>query len=156
MLNKVQLIGRLGKDPEMKYTSSGDPMVNFTLATSEYGRDRDGNRQDRTEWHNISVFGKVAEVCNNYIRKGSLVYLEGSIQTRKYQDKNGNDRYMTSINARTVQFLDKKGENSGFDNDYQGGQQRQSAPKQQNNAMPDDDYGSPFPSEASALDDMPF
>ncbi len=159
MLNKVQLIGRLGKDPEMKYTSSGDPMVNFTLATSEYGRDREGNRQDRTEWHNISVFGKMAEVCNSYIRKGSLVYLEGAIQTRKYQDKNGNDRYITSINARTVQFLDKKGENSGYDDGYQQQQPRQNAPRQNNNNnnnMSDDDYGSPFPSEASALDDMPF
>ncbi len=153
MLNKVQLIGRLGRDPEMKYTASGDPIANFSVATSEFTRDRDGNRGERTEWHNISVFGKIAEVCNTYIRKGSLVYIEGSLNTRKWQDKNGQDRYTTSINARTVQFLDKKGENGGFDNDYQ--QNRSNAPRQQQ-AMPDDDYGSPFPSEASALDDMPF
>ncbi len=153
MLNKVMIIGRLGQDPEMRYMQSGDPIANLNVATSESYRDREGNKQDKTEWHRVVVFGKQAENCNNYLRKGSQVYIEGSLQTRKWQDKQGVDRYTTEINARSVQFLDSRRSEGGAPN--QGGyapQQQQSYNQQQSS----EDYGSPFPSEASSLDDMPF
>ncbi len=101
MLNKVMLIGRLGKDPELKYFPDGSPFANFTVATSEIYKDKEGNRQEKTEWHNVSISGRMAENCNTYLAKGSLVYIEGSIQTRKWTDKEGQERYITQINART-------------------------------------------------------
>ena len=113
MLNKVMLIGRLGRDPELKYTTAGEAMVNFSIATNDYYKDKEGNRQEKTEWHNISAFGRLAETCNTYLRKGSLIYAEGQIQTRKYQDKEGIERYTTSIVMRSMNMLDKKGDNLG-------------------------------------------
>lgn len=155
MLNKVMLIGRLGQNPEMRYTTSGDPVTSFSLATSESYRNKDGNKQEKTEWHKIVIFGKQAEHCNTYLRKGSLVYIEGSIQTRKWQDKQGVDRYTTEINARTVQFMDKK--DDGQNDSYGAGSSynnRQNTPYNQAQKNYDEP---PFsPSEASDLDDMPF
>lgn len=110
MLNKVMIIGRLGKDPELRYSQGGAPVANFTVATDESYMDREGNRQERTEWHRVVVFQRQAENCSNYLSKGSLVYIEGSLQTRKWQDQQGQDRYTTEIRAQKVTFLDRKGD----------------------------------------------
>lgn len=108
-VNKVIIIGRLGKDPELKYTQNQVPVVNVTVATSEGYKDQSGQWQERTEWHTIVVFNKTAENVSKYLKKGSQVYAEGSLRTRKWQDKEGKDRYTTEIVANTVQFLDSKG-----------------------------------------------
>lgn len=119
-LNLVQIIGRLGRDPELRYTSSGSPICSLNVATDESYNDRDGNRVERVEWHRVSVFGKIAESCANYLAKGSLVYVEGNLTTRKWQDQNGQDRSTTEIKAKSVQFLDKRND------DQRGGDARQS------------------------------
>ena len=92
-VNKVILVGNLGKDPELRYTPAGAAVVTFSLATSEKYTDRDGNRQTKTEWHNIVAWRQLAEICGKYLHKGKQVYIEGSLQTRKWQDRDGNDRY---------------------------------------------------------------
>ncbi len=125
MLNKVQIIGRLGKDPEIRYTQSGSPVCSLSVATDESYTGQDGNKVDRVEWHKISCFQRQAENCANFLKKGSLVYVEGSLATRKYQDQQGQDRYVTEIKAQRVQFLDRKGDNQG------GADQTQGAPRQQ-------------------------
>ncbi len=109
-INKVILIGRLGADPELKYMPSGDPVANFNLATDESYRDKDGNTQEKTEWHRIVAFRRLAEICGEYLKKGKLVYIEGRIQSRSWEDKNGVKRYTTEIIANTMQMLGKKGE----------------------------------------------
>ena len=109
MLNRVMIIGRLGADPDLRYTQSGQPVCSLRVATDESYTDKDGNRVERTEWHRVSVFGKSAENCNQFLHKGSLVYVEGKLATRKWQDqKNGQERYTTEIRAERVQFLDRK------------------------------------------------
>ncbi len=104
-VNKVILLGRLGKDPELRYSSAQLPIASFSLATSERKKDQSGNWGEHTEWHNVVVFGKTAENCANYLKKGSEAYLEGRIQTRKWQDKEGKDRWTTEIVGNTVQFV---------------------------------------------------
>jgi single-strand DNA-binding protein len=104
-VNKAILVGNLGRDPELRYTQGGQPVVNFPLATSENWTDKSGERQERTEWHRIVVWGKVGENCAQYLSKGRTVYVEGRIQTREWEDKEGQKRYTTEINAQTVQFL---------------------------------------------------
>ena len=104
-VNKVILIGRLGGDPELKYTPSGSAVCNFSLATSEEWRDKSGNKQSKTEWHRVVVWGKLAELCNQYIKKGSNVFVEGSLQTRSWETKDNSKRYTTEINAQNIQFL---------------------------------------------------
>ena len=103
-INKVILVGNLGADPEMKYTASGTALCTFNVATSESFNDRDGNPQERTEWHRIVVWGRLAEICGQYLSKGRQVYVEGSIRTSTWDD-NGAKRYRTEINARDIQFL---------------------------------------------------
>jgi len=112
-LNKVQLIGNLGKDPEIRYTQSNQAVANFTLATNERWMDKDNNPQERTEWHRIVVWGKQAETCEKYLSKGRQVYLEGRIQTRDWEDKDGNKRYTTEIVASRVLFLSGGNEGGG-------------------------------------------
>jgi single-strand DNA-binding protein len=104
-VNKVILVGNLGKDPEVRYTQTGSAVANFSVATSEQWNDRDGKKQERTEWHNIVVWGKQAEHCGQYLSKGRQVFIEGSIRTRSYDDKSGNKRYITEIVAQRIQFL---------------------------------------------------
>ena len=104
-VNKVILIGNLGKDPEVRFTQTGSAVANFSIATSEQWNDRDGKRQERTEWHNIVVWGKQAETCGQYLAKGRQVYVEGSIRTRSYDDKTGTKRYVTEIVAQRIRFL---------------------------------------------------
>jgi single-strand DNA-binding protein len=104
-VNKVILVGNLGADPEMRYTPSGAGVCEFRIATSESWTDKNNQRQERTEWHRVIVWGKRAEVCAKYLSKGRQVYVEGRIQTRTYDDKDGNKRYVTEIIANDVQFL---------------------------------------------------
>jgi single-strand DNA-binding protein len=104
-LNRVLLIGNLGRDPEVRFTPSGRAVARFPLATSEVWTDQDGQRQERTEWHNVVVWGKQAESCGQYLAKGRQVFVEGSIRTRQYDDKDGNKRYITEVIAQRVQFL---------------------------------------------------
>ncbi len=112
-VNKVILLGRLGKDPEMRVTSSQTAVCSFSLATSERRKDASGNWSDHTEWHNIICFGKTAENCSKYLKKGREVFIDGKIQTRKWQDKEGKDRYTTEILANTIQFVGGKGDSAG-------------------------------------------
>ncbi len=109
-LNKVQLIGNLGKDPELSYTPSGVALAKFSIATGERWKDQEGNFQERTEWHNIIAWRKLAEICGQYLKKGSKVYLEGKLQTRSWDDKSsGMKRYITEIIADDLIMLDAKG-----------------------------------------------
>ncbi len=108
-LNKVLLIGHLGRDPEIRYTPGGLAIANFSLATSESYTTKDGNRETRTEWHRIVAFGRLAEICGEYLNKGSMVYIEGRLQTREWEDRDGNRRWTTEIVMTNMQMLDKKG-----------------------------------------------
>ena len=109
-LNKVMLIGNLGRDPEVRYTPSGVAVATFTIATNESWRDQDGNTQERTEWHNIVAWRKLAEICGEWLKKGKKVYIEGRLQTRSYDDKNtGTKRYITEIVADNMIMLDSRG-----------------------------------------------
>ena len=110
MINKAILVGRLGKDPEVRYTPDGMMVTNFTLATDEQRKDKNGERVQKTEWHRIVTFGKLAEICGRYLVKGKLVYLEGRLQTRNWEDKEGNKRSTTEIIASNMQMLDSKGQ----------------------------------------------
>lgn len=107
-LNKVMLIGSLGRDPEIRYMPNGDAACNLSVATSESWKDKSGEKQERTEWHRISMFGKLAEIAGQYLAKGSSVYLEGKLQTRKWTDKDGVDKYTTEIIADRMQMLGGK------------------------------------------------
>ena len=105
MVNKVILIGGLGKDPELKYTPNGAAVCTFSLATNEQWTDKNGEKKEETQWHNIVVWGKQAESCNQYLSKGKKAYIEGKIVNRSYDDKDGNKRYISEVKATTVQFL---------------------------------------------------
>ncbi|MBN1127725.1 MAG: single-stranded DNA-binding protein [Chitinispirillaceae bacterium] len=112
-VNKVILIGHLGRDPELRYTPGGQPAASFTLATSERWNDKNGQRQERTEWHNIVAWGKLAELANQYLKKGRPVYIEGRIATRSWDDRDGNKKYKTEIVANAIQFLGPGGGATG-------------------------------------------
>src|SRR5215471_11378840 len=118
-VNKVILVGRLGKDPELKYTSSGTPFCRFSMATDDVWNDKGtGERQEKTEWHNIVAWDRLAEICNQYLTKGRLVYIEGALQTREWDDQEGNKRKITEIRARDMVMLGSAGDGAG------GGQRR--------------------------------
>ena len=127
-VNRVILVGNLGRDPELRYIPSGQAVANFTLATNDRWRDKEGNNQERTEWHRIVVWGKSAENCAQYLQKGRSVYIEGRLQTREWEDKDGNKRQTTETIAQTVQFLGGRGgagggagaESSGGPTGYSG------------------------------------
>lgn len=114
MLNKCMVIGQLGQDVEIRYTQGGDAVANFSVATSEKWKGKDGQMQESTEWHRVTVWGKLAELCGQYLTKGSRVYVEGPLKTRKWQDQNGNDRYSTEINAKEIKFLSPKQSGSSY------------------------------------------
>ena len=128
-VNKAILIGKLGKDPEINYTANGTAVCKFSLATDENYKDRDGNRQSKTEWHNIVVWGKLAEVCERWLSKGKQVYIEGKITTNKWQDRDGNTRYTTEIVANNMTMLGSKSDvgSSGGGQQYQPQQPTQPA-----------------------------
>lgn len=141
-INKVILVGNLGQDPEVRYMQNGNAVANISVATSESWKDAQGQPQDRTEWHRIVIFGKLAEIAGEYLRKGSQVYLEGKLQTRKWQDNEGKDRYSTEVvidQGGVMQMLGSKpdgaaqGSQGGYGNQQGYGQQQNSgyAPKQQ-------------------------
>lgn len=153
-VNKVILLGRLGQDPELKYTPSGSAVCNFSVATSEAWTDKNsGQKNERTEWHRVVVWGKLAELCNQYLSKGRQAFVEGKLQTRSWDDKDGNKRYTTEILANTVQFIGGQattgaaphmGMGSGqYDNSYMA----QSAPMPEYNISTDANFAS---------DDIPF
>ena len=159
MLNKVMIIGRLGRDPELRYSQAGAPVAKLNIATDENYTDRDGNKVERTEWHRVTVFQRAAENCANYLTKGSLVFVEGKLQTQKWQDQQGQDRYTTEIQAQRVQFLDRRGGSEG------GGEGHEATPRpgggrghsqSQSGRAGGDDLGPAFPSEASGMDEVPF
>jgi single-strand DNA-binding protein len=112
-VNKVILIGRLGKDPETRYMTSGEAVTNVTLATSENYKDKSGEKQERTEWHNLVFYRRLAEIAGEYLKKGSMIYVEGRIQTRKWQDKEGKDRYTTEIIVNEMTMLGGKSGGAG-------------------------------------------
>ena len=154
-INKAILIGNLGRDPETRYTQAGAAVTHFSVATSDSWRDKQsGEQQERTEWHNVVCFARLAEIAGEYLRKGSKVYIEGRIQTRKWQDKEGLDRYTTEIIANDMQMLDSRGGGGGggFDasrsDDFQSSQRGASAPAPV--SAPADDMGDDLD------DDIPF
>ncbi len=112
-VNKVILIGNLGADPEVRYLPSGEAVANLRIATTEKYKDRNGEQQEATEWHRVSFFGKTAEICSQYLKKGSAVYVEGSIRTRKWQDQSGQDRYSTEVRGDRMQMLGGRSGGSG-------------------------------------------
>lgn len=120
-VNKAILVGNLGRDPELRHTPNGQAVVNFTLATSESWTDKSGERQERTEWHRIVVWGRQAEMCAQYLSKGRTVYVEGRIQTREWEDKEGAKRYTTEINASNVNFIGPRTDGGGSGGGYSGG-----------------------------------
>ncbi len=126
-INKVILVGNLGQDPEVKHLPNGNAVCNISVATSESWKDQQGQLQERAEWHRVTMFRKLAEIAGQYLRKGSQVYLEGKLQTRKWQDQNGQDRYTTEIIAESMQMLGGRGESQ---------QGQQVAPQPQNNQAP--------------------
>ncbi len=147
-VNKVILLGRLGQNPELKYTPSGSAVCQFSLATSENWM-KDGQKQEKTEWHRVVVWGKLAELCNQYLQKGRQVYLEGKLQTRSWDDKNGQKRYTTEINAGTIQFIGEKGAGTGATRDEQPG-------RSNNNNDPMDQEFNISTDANFTSDDIPF
>jgi len=141
-VNKVILVGNLGQDPEVRYMPNGNAVANITVATSESWKDQQGQMQERTEWHRVVLFRRLAEIAGEYLRKGSKVYLEGKLQTRKWQDQGGQDRYTTEIVANEMQMLDSRGAGQG-----QGQPMGQSAQPQQGGwnqqPAPQQGYGQP-------------
>lgn len=138
MVNKVILIGRLGADPEVRYTQDGTMVTNFNLATDEQWKDKNGEKVQKTEWHRIVTFRKLAEICGNYLAKGRLVYIDGRLQTRAWDDKDGNKRYTTEIVASNMQMLERK-EQVPTSRDYQSERQGNGVPSPAESTMPEDD-----------------
>lgn len=135
-VNKVILVGNLGADPEIRYTPSGTAVANFNIATSENWTNKEGKKETKTEWHKIVTFGKLAEICGEYLSKGKQIYVEGRIQTRQWDDRDGNKRYTTEIVANTMQMLGRPGDKP------------QESPQEE-----PPQAGEPAPPE---LDDVPF
>ncbi|MFA9459808.1 single-stranded DNA-binding protein [Thiohalorhabdus methylotrophus] len=139
-VNKVILVGNLGRDPEIRYTTNGNAVANVNLATTRRYRGREGQQQEETEWHRVVMFSRLAEIAGEYLRKGSQVYIEGRLQTRKWQDNNGNDRYTTEVVANEMQMLGGGGSGGGRGG---GGGWDQSAPSDFDQTPPQGGGGSP-------------
>lgn len=127
-INKVILVGNLGNDPEVRYAQSGSAITTLSVATSESWKDKDGNQQERTEWHRVKAFGRLAEIMGEYLKKGRQVYIEGSLRTEKYTDKNGVEKYSTDIIADEMQMLGGMGEGGGGGGGQRGGGERSERP----------------------------
>jgi single-strand DNA-binding protein len=145
-VNKVILIGNLGQDPELRYTGSGTPVCNLRIATNESYKDQSGQLVEKTEWHSVVAWSRLAEICGEYLKKGSQVFIEGSLQTRSYDDRDGNTRYVTEIKAREMMMLGGRGSEGG----YSGGTEYQQSTAQ-TGAVAENGDGS-FDVE----DDLPF
>jgi single-strand DNA-binding protein len=151
-INKVILIGNLGRDPETRYTQGGAAVTNLRIATSDSWRDKaTGERQERTEWHTVVCFARLAEIAGEYLRKGSKVYIEGRLQTRKWQDQGGQDRYSTEIVANDLQMLDGRGGEAAFEG---GGARPATAGRGQGQAPAASAPPERYPDEVD--DDIPF
>lgn len=151
MLNKVMIIGRLGQDPELRYTQNGAAVVSLRVATDESYVDSEGSKVERVEWHRVSAFQRQAENCAEYLAKGSLIFVEGSLQTRKWQDQAGQDRYVTEIKAFRIQFLDRRSSESSEDTPVA---KKQTSKRKQKAAA--QSYNDGYPEEASGMDQIPF
>lgn len=164
-INKVILVGNVGGDPEVRYMPNGNAVTTLSVATSESWKDKaTGEKQDRTEWHRVVCFNRLGEIAGEYVRKGSKLYIEGSLRTRKWQDQQGQDRYTTEIIASDMQLLDSKGtgpSNSGYDD---APYQQNSAPAYQQNNAPAYQQQNAKPNQTAAMhdafdqldDDIPF
>ena len=151
-INKVILVGNLGNDPEMRYTSSGTAIANISLATSDSWKDKNtGEQQERTEWHRVVFFDRLAEVVGEYLKKGSQIYVEGELRTDKWQDNQGNDRYTTKIRARNMQMLGGREGGSGGSNSRGGAPRTESKPAKSADQPPAEP-----PSGGDFDDDIPF
>lgn len=146
-VNKVILVGRLGQNPEIRYTPSGAAVTNFSVATNESWTDKSGQKQERTEWHRVVVWGKLAELCSQYLTKGRQAYVEGRLQTRQWQDKDGQTKYTTEIQAQTVQFL---GATAG------AGERREASPEMGMGGMAPEMAGRGPDAPSFTEDDIPF
>ncbi|MGE4537624.1 MAG: single-stranded DNA-binding protein [Desulfovibrio sp.] len=159
-LNRVMLIGRLGQDPKLSYTQSGQAVCSASLATDESYKDKDGNKVEKTEWHRLQAWGKTAELMANSLKKGSLIYVEGKLQTRSWEDQQGQKRYTTEIVIRNMQFLESRGAGGVPAPGDQDAPPRQATGGRggqgQEPSRQDDGLGPAFPSEASGMDDVPF
>ncbi|HLF31541.1 MAG TPA: single-stranded DNA-binding protein [Xanthomonadales bacterium] len=152
-INKVILVGNLGADPETRYTASGSAITNIRLATAEAWKDKQsGEQQERTEWHRVVFFNRLAEIAGEYLKKGSQVYIEGSIRTRKWQDQGGQDRYTTEIVANEMQMLGGRGGGDNYERPAKGGGFRDNQPSSKSVADSPDSPGD----EGFAEDDIPF
>lgn len=165
-INKVILIGNLGQDPDIRYTQSGAPVANLSLATAESWRDREtGEQNERTEWHRLVMFGRTAEIAQQYLKKGSQIFVEGRLQTRKWQDRDGNERYTTEVVVNDMQMLGGRGGESGGmggsgmrgGDDYgQGGGAPAPQRKAPAAAAGGGEVGDPFSGDSGFEDDIPF
>ena len=170
-LNKVMLIGNVGTDPEVRYLDGNTKVATFRLATTERFKDRSGETRENTEWHNIVAWGQPADVCERFVRKGTQLYIEGRLRTRKYTDRNGQEKYTTEINVDTLQLLGRRDSDGSGDGGYQqgGGYQRQGGYQQPAPAQPQQPayqqpaYQQPAPAAPAApvvdegpTDDLPF
>lgn len=152
---KVIIVGRLGRDPELRYTQSGTPVCTMNVATDESFTDQQGNKQERTEWHRVVVWGKQGENASQYLSKGRMCLVEGSLQTRKWQDQNGVDKYTTEIKAMRVVFMPSGGGQN--DQSSTPGPQQSQQPGGQGQRDPfDENMGPAFPSNPGAMDEAPF
>jgi single-strand DNA-binding protein len=152
-VNKVILIGNLGRDPETRYMPDGGAVTNVSIATTESWKDKNGEKQEKTEWHRIAFFGKLAEIAGEYLKKGSQVYVEGRLQTRKWQDKDGQDKYTTEIIADRMQMLGSRQGMGGADRERDAAGDRESGAKAGNKAVAGKPAGSKFD---DFEDDIPF
>ena len=153
-LNKVLLLGNIGRDPEVRYTASGKAVATFTLATSQRWRDQDGNDQERTEWHRIVAWGRLGEICGEYLSKGKQIFIEGRIQSREWEDQDGNKRTTVEVIANDMIMLGGGGYSSNRDVDDATSRpsSRQPRPQAASSKRPDDSRSDPPPPE----DDIPF
>jgi single-strand binding protein len=152
-INKVILVGNLGQDPEVRYTPAGAAVTTISVATTEAWNDKEGNKQERTEWHRVVFFSRLAEIAGEYLKKGSQVYIEGQLRTNKWQDKSGNDRYTTEIIANEMQML---GGRPGSGGGMGGGGNMPSAPKNNNNQSNNNKNNDNGPNYDDFDDEIPF
>ena len=157
-VNKVILIGNLGRDPETRYTADGAAVTNITIATSDRWKDKaTGEMKEATEWHKVAFFGRLAEIAGEYLKKGRPVYVEGKLRTRKWQDKDGQDRYTTEVIADNMQMLgSREGMGGGASSDFDGGEDTRAPARSSPASAGTRTAGKPAPSVAEMDDDIPF
>ncbi len=153
-INKVILVGNLGNDPEVRYTPAGAAVTTISVATTESWKDKEGNKQEKTEWHRVVFFSRLAEIAGEYLKKGSQVYIEGKLRTNKWQDQNGQDRYTTEILANEMQMLGGRGGDSG-QGGFGGSGGMPSAPRANNNNNQQQN-NNPAPNFDDFDDEIPF